>query len=128
MFGYLLLRAHPKVETSKSISVCSLCVLDEGILSLITSGALRRLEQASDTNTSFLGALTLSKHISASFGNKSTNRLWLIFGGLEVGIDLPAILPITWLNRLLEGIATLGVGFGKVFLGAGQSSKGRQGT
>ncbi len=120
MLGYLLLRAHPKVETSKSISVCSLCVLDGGVLSLITSGALRRLERASDTNTSFLGALTLSKRISASFGDKSTNRLWLIFGRLEVGIDLPAILPITWLNRLLEGIATLGVGFGKVFLEAGR--------
>ena len=123
MLGYLLLRVHRKAGTSKRIGEYSLCVLDDGVLSKTTSVALNGLELDSDMTTSFLGAPISSRHISVTFGVKSTMRLWLILGGWAVAIDLPAIWPVTWLNRLLEGIATLGVGFGKAFLGVGQNSR-----
>jgi len=128
MFGYLLLRVHQKAGTSKRISEYSLCVLDDGVLSRTTSDAQNKLGPVSDMTTSFFEAPISSKHISVTFGLKSIMRLWLILGGWVVAIDLPAIWPITLLNRLLGGIATLGVGFGKAFLGAGLSSKGHRGT
>ena len=120
MFGYLLLRVHRKAGTSKRILGCSLCVLNDGVLSRTISGAPNSLKQVSDMTTSFSGGLISSKRISVTFGLKSIMRLWLILGAWVVAIDLPAIWPITLLNRLLEGIATLGVGFGKAFLGAGR--------
>ena len=124
MLGYLLLRVHRGAGTSKSISECSLCVLNDGVLSRTTSVALNKLRQVSDTTTSFFEGLISSKHISATSGRKSTIHLWLMLGVWVVAIELPAIWPITLLNRLLEGIATLGVGFGMALLGVGKSSKG----
>jgi len=120
MLGYLLLQVRPVVGISKSISVCSLCVLDDGVLSRTTSDAQRKLRRDSDTTISSLGGLILSKHTLATSGEKFTAHLWLIFGGWGVAIALPAILPTTLLSRLLDAIAILGVGSGRAFLKAGR--------
>ncbi|MBA7713723.1 hypothetical protein ES703_122732 [subsurface metagenome] len=120
MFGYLLLRVHHQAGISRGISVSSLCVLDGGVLSRITSVAQKRLERVSDTTTSYLEGLILSKHTLVTSGEKSTIRLWLIFGGWVVAIDLPVTLLTTWLSHLLGVIVTLGIGCGKVSLKVGR--------
>ncbi|MBA7709299.1 hypothetical protein ES703_118213 [subsurface metagenome] len=124
MFGYLLLRVRRQAGTSRKISVSSLCVYEGGVLSRITSDAQRRLRRVSDMTTSLLEGLILSKHTSVTSGEKSTIRLWLIFGGWVIAIDLPVTLLITWLKTLLEGIATLGTRFGRALLALGRFLKG----
>jgi len=113
MLGYLLLRVHHQAGTSKEISVCSLCVLDGGVLSRTTSDAQKRLGRGSDTTISSLEGHILSKHTLATCGDKYTLRLWLIFGGSAVGIGLRAIWLTTWLSHLLGVIAILGRGSGR---------------
>ncbi len=120
MLGYLLLQVRPGQGTSKRIFGYSLSALIDGVLSRITSVALNIPKQVSDMTISSFEAPISSRHISVTFGLKSTMRLWLILGGWVVAIDLPAIWPITLLSRLLGGIVTLGVGFGKALLGAGR--------
>ena len=124
MFGLLhsLARLLPGPWISKRISENCGCGCYGDIYWLITLGAPKTLHRVSDTTTSYLGGLILTKHTLATSGAPSTFRLWLIFAGWAAAIDSPVIWPITWLKRPLHAIATLGIGFGKALLRAGSYS------
>jgi len=124
MLGYSLSlhQMQPPVGIFKETFVYCGCVFYAVDCFLIISDAPKGLYRVLDTTTSSLGALILTKHTSATSGEKSIIRLWLIFAEWAVAIDLPVIWPITWPRILLHAIATLGIGFGKALLRAGSYS------
>ena len=124
MLGFLLSQQASRHghRIFKGISGSSLCVSKGGDWLPTISDVQKRLSRGYATTTFFLGGAILSRHTLANSGDKSTIRLWLIFGEYMVGIDLPVIWLITLLKRLREGIATLGRGSGKALRKAGAFS------
>jgi len=119
MLGFLLSQAPLKRGTFRRTSVNSLCdCLDGGWLPHI-SVCQNSPKADCDTTIYYLGVLILKDNLSPSCGAKYTIRLWLIFGGFVVGVDLPVIWLITLLNRLRGGIAILGGGCGRASLRVG---------
>ncbi|MBA7710454.1 hypothetical protein ES703_119397 [subsurface metagenome] len=119
MLGCLLLRVRPVAETSKGILGGSKCVSNEEALLKVISVSPSSLKRVSDMTTSYFVGLILTKFTSRCSGSKSTIRLWLIFAGCVVAIDLPGTLLVTWLRALLGGIAILGRGSGVALRKAG---------
>jgi len=123
MFGYLLLRVRLTAETFKGTSGSLLNDWRGEIWWRAISGCRKGLNRVSGTTTSYLGGLILSRYIFHSSGNKSIIRLWLIFAGCAVVIDLPVTLLTTWLKALLAGIAILGRGSGVALRKVGHALK-----
>ena len=123
MLGFLLSQVHPRLETFKGTSVSLLCDCLGGVSSPHIS-AFQSLPKADcDTTIYYLGVLISKGNSSPNCGERYTIRLWLIFGGFVVGVDLPAIWLITLLNRLQVVIVILGVGCGRALLKAGSGLK-----
>jgi hypothetical protein len=121
MLGLLLSRAKTTKYQGifKSISVCSLCDCGgEDWLRLI-SGVQNSRKQACAMNTSYSVGVILSKLSYHHSGEKSIVRLWLIFGGWAIAVDLPVIWLITLLSLLRVAIRILGRGFGRALSKAG---------
>jgi len=112
MFGCLLSHQAPKVETSRRISVSSICDSKGGDCSWSISDVQNLLKQVLGTSTSFSVGFILSRHTLVNSGERYIVRLWLIFGGCVVGIDLPVIWLSICLKHLVRGMRILGVGSG----------------
>lgn len=120
MLGFLLLRVPLAAGTSSGTSVCLLNAWRGDTWWKAILECQKGLNRVSATTISYFVGLILSRLIFHSSGEKSIIRLWLIFAGLAVVIDLPVTLLTIWLKALLGGIATLGRGSGVALRKAGR--------